>query len=36
MLAIRHILFPTDFSECAEHAFSTAAELAVAIVSGTR
>jgi nucleotide-binding universal stress UspA family protein len=28
MLAIRHILFPTDFSECAEHAFSTAAELA--------
>ncbi|MEZ4701550.1 MAG: universal stress protein [Rhodothermales bacterium] len=28
MVAIRHILFPTDFSECAEHAFSTAAALA--------
>ncbi len=28
MLAIRRILFPTDFSECAEHAFSTAAALA--------
>lgn len=28
MLAIKKILFPTDFSECAEHAFSYAAELA--------
>lgn len=28
MLAIKKILFPTDFSECAEHAFSHAAELA--------
>lgn len=28
MLAINKILFPTDFSECAEHAFSHAAELA--------
>ena len=28
MLEIKHILFPTDFSECAEHAFSTAADLA--------
>ena len=28
MLKIRKILFPTDFSECAEHAFSHAAELA--------
>ena len=28
MLAVKKILFPTDFSECAEHAFSHAAELA--------
>lgn len=28
MLALNHILFPTDFSECAEHAFSTASHLA--------
>ncbi len=28
MLAIKKILFPTDFSECAEHAFAHAAELA--------
>ena len=28
MLSVHNILFPTDFSECAEHAFSHAAELA--------
>ncbi|MFQ5568152.1 MAG: universal stress protein [Rhodothermales bacterium] len=28
MLRIKRILFPTDFSECAEHAFSQAAHLA--------
>lgn len=28
MLTIRKILFPTDFSECAEHAFNQAADLA--------
>ena len=30
MLAIKKILFPTDFSECAEHAFDHAAGLAAA------
>ena len=28
MLTIRKLLFPTDFSECAEHAFNLAADLA--------